>query len=186
MTRSLKSFSVAAGLQATLQNLLVDEATYVAAAQGAAYSPATALSSGTAANKADRIWTSLARALASGGNESIDLYDFGSLDIGGGAGRDAVGQLITLAEIVAILIQNNASSAGGLIIGGEGSGAAWNSGFGGSDSAVTPTIAPGGWWQLFTPADPALVVTDTTNHLLKIAATGGAVTYDIHILGRSA
>ena len=40
------------------------------------------------------------------------------------------------------------TGSGKLRLGGEGSGAAWNSGFGGSDSAVSHDIGEGGSWQL--------------------------------------
>ena len=36
--------------------------------------------------------------------EDIDLYDFGSLDVGAGAGKDALGQSVVLAEIVGFFV----------------------------------------------------------------------------------
>lgn len=186
MSESLKSFNVGASLAATLQNAIDGGAQTASVPQGSSYTPETNLATGTSANQADRVWSDAGRTLNSGSNETIDMYDLGSLDIGGGAGKDALGQAFALAEVVAILIVNRKASVGNLTIGGDGTTAAWNSAFGGSDTAVSPAIPPGGWWMLFVPSDPALVVTDVTNHLLKLAASGGNVTYDITIIGRSA
>lgn len=185
MARSLSGFSVTSTLKATLQNSLDGSAFNATAALGATLNPDTALTTGTAEDKADRIWQDTARELSSGASEDLDLYDFGSIDIGAGAGRDATGQLITLAEVVALQIYNRPTSTGSLVIGGKGTAAAWNSPFNGDDDAVL-ILPPGGFWLLFNPADPAYVVTDATNHLLQMAASGGDLTYDIYILGRSA
>lgn len=189
MTRAIANANIKAELTANLSNT-VEGATQagtkpsIQAGRGYKYS-ASDIASGTLANQADRIWHSISRALTSGSSETIDVYDLGSLDIGAGAGRDGLGQLWTVAEIVGILIRSATTSAGNLIIGGEGSGAAWNSLWNGSDTAQL-LLPPGGLFLMASPADPAWAVTDVTNHLLKLAASGGAVTYDITLLGRSA
>jgi len=44
----------------------------------------------------------------------------------------------------------------------------------------------GGLFLLAAPDDPAYAVADTSNHLLRVNASGGNITYDIAILGRNA
>lgn len=186
MARSLSGFSLLARLQATLANGLDGGAQSASAIQGVDFSPAVALTSGTGDDAADRIWSDTGRAITSGANDDIDVYDLGSIDIGAGAGRDAVGQTVTLAEVVAFLIVNKSTSTGTITVGGEGSTAAWNSPFGGSDTATFGPIKPGGFLFAYSPDDPAWAVADTSNHLLRIAASGGNVEVDVCILGRSA
>lgn len=140
---------------------------------------------GTTTGKADKMWSSKARSLSGASSESIDVYDLGTIDIGTGSGKDALGNSITFAEIVAVLIENNSSSTGNMTIGGEGSAAAWQTPFGASDGASVGPIPPGGFFMFGSTADPAFAVTDSSDHLLKIASSA-TLTYDIYIIGRSA
>lgn len=142
---------------------------------------------GTGTGQADRVWVSKGRTLAAAATEDIDLYDFGGHDIGKGVGLDAQGLSLALAEIAFISIRVTAASAGGkLRIGGKNTGAAWNSGFGGSDSATSHDVGVGGRWELLAWNDGDLPVADTTNHLLKLLGVTATVTFDVVILGRSA
>lgn len=186
MARSVSNFQVFAQLIATLNNTLDGDAQTAGVVQGFQFRPDPSLTSGTTADKADFVWSDTGRTITSAGSESIDLYDLGSIDIGGGAGKDGLGQAVTLAEIVAIIVVNTSASAGNLIIGGEASAAAWNSPFNGSDTATAGPFPPDSFWYLYSSADPAFAVADTSNHLLKLAASGGDVTYDIAVLGRTA
>lgn len=139
---------------------------------------------GTTANKCDRILVSEGRALAVG-SETVDLYDLASLNIGAGAGLDGLGQAWVAAEIVGIIVRNN-DADGTLYVGGEGTTAAFNSMFGGSDDGKV-TVPPGGMFMLVAPGDPAFAVADSSNHLLKIeAVTADVASYDLYILARSA
>lgn len=144
----------------------------------------TTFTDGTTANKADRLWGSKGRALTGTTPEDIDVYDFGSIDIGAGAGLDPHGQAITLAEITALMVINNTSSTGTLAIGGKGTGAAWNSWIQADDDAAV-TLKPGGVFLITSPTDPGFAVADTSNHLLTMTPTDD-LTYDIYIVGRSA
>jgi hypothetical protein len=182
-TRSISSPRLQISFTSVLENLLSDGSTDVEVTQN--ISTNTTLTSGTTSGKADRIWISKGRTLASGASETIDVYDLGSIDIGAGAGKDALGQSWALAEAVGLIVLSASTSVGTLAIGGEGSTATWASIFGASDTAYT-TIGPGGALVLYRPDDPAYAVADATNHLLKMAASGGAVTYSIAIIGRSA
>ena len=186
MAVTLSSIAPKAVFSAILNNAIDGSARPAATRKhGKTYKPNTTLANGAGANQADRVWEDTARDLTSGNSENIDLYDFGTLDIGAGAGLDALGQSLALAEIVEILVYNSHDSDGDLVIGAEGSGAAWSA-YNGSDSVQITTLSPGAWWHHFDPTDGALPVADSTNHLLKMAASGGDVEYNIHILGRSA
>lgn len=139
---------------------------------------------GTSANNADKLWASKSRSLSGSTSEDIDLYDLGSIDIGAGAGNDPLGQSVTLAEVVAVVVFNDSSSTGTLTIGGKGTTAAWNSAFNSDDDAAC-TVKPGGFFAIGSPTDPAYAVADTSNHLLTMASSDD-LTYDIYVLGRSA
>lgn len=71
---------------------------------------------------------------------------------------------------------------------GNGTAAAFNSLFNGDDSSALGPIGTGGWFLVFNPVDPAFVVTDASNHLLRLEEAGGVsgVTYEIALIGRSA
>lgn len=136
---------------------------------------------GVAANQIDRIWSDKGRTLSGATSENIDVFDFGTIDIGAGAGLDALGQALALAEIVAILIENQSGSTGTLTVGAEGSAAEWESLLGDGSTII---LKPGEVFFARATADPAWAVADTTNHLLKLASSAN-LTYNIHIFGRS-
>lgn len=185
MPRSLSTISAQAILRATVLNTADGTVLTASAAHGAGQA-VTFTASGTGAGQADRFWQSTGRTLTSGGSEDLDVYDLASLDISGaGAGRDALGQVWTVAEIAGILVHNRATSAGDLLIGGKGTAAAWSIWLNNNDDAEL-TLKPSGIFLLASTNDPAWGVTDTSNHLLTMLASGGAVTYDIYLLGRSA
>lgn len=178
-----------AKILATLANAIDGVVSGATSSQGFTWS-SPSFSSGTGANQADRVWTDTARLLSSGTSENLDLYDLAAFDIGGGAGKDALGQAMTNAELVALLIANKTTSVGNLLIGGEGSGASFQSIFHvsgtASDTAGFGPLKPGGCFFICCPPDPAWTITDAANHLLKIAASGGDVSYDVAFLARSA
>lgn len=183
MARSLANIKLVCRLLADIKNT-IDGSDISAPAMGRDFKPT--LSSGTTADKADRFWYDSGRTITSASSEDIDVYDLGSIDLGAGAGKDALGQTWTVAEIVALIVVNETASAGSLLVGGKSATTAWNSPFGGSDDDAFIELKPGGSLILFAPSDPAYAVADTTNHLLKMAASGGNVTYAIGLLGRSA
>ena len=152
-------------------------------------SPSLVFTSGTEANQADRMWAQKGRTITSGGPENLDVYDFGSVDIGAGAGLDGLGQSLTLAEIAAILIFNRSTSGGNLLVGGIAAVTAWISMFVSQTSSEDDeilVIKPVGLIGFGAPTDPAYAVADTSNHLLKLDSSAGTCTFDIFILGRSA
>lgn len=183
MAETLDAIRVQANLTATVSNSLDGGNATASAGQG--FSVSNTFANGTAANQADKIWSDNGRTITSGSSENLDLYDLAAFDIGAGAGKDALGQAWTAAEVVGLLIENDSTSAGNLVVGGEGSGAAWNSLFNGSDTAKIE-IFPGGFFMVTCPPATAYAVADSTNHLLKLAASGGNVTYCVTVLARSA
>lgn len=136
---------------------------------------------GTDAYEADRAWSYVVD-VADGVTQQIDVYDFASLDIGGGAGNDSLGQSLVLAEIVGITIHNRGpgwleiddSITGGFSQFGQLTGA--------------KAIKQGGWRAMFDPQDPAIDVTDSSDHLIDLTARSGYgnLTCEVHLLGRSA
>ena len=136
---------------------------------------------GVSADQARRSWED-ERTLGTGANETIDLFDFGTLDIGGGAGLDSLGQALALTGIKCLLIQNKSTSVGNLIVGGDGTTAAWNSLFNGSDTAEL-LLPPDSAVMVTVPTAAGMAVADTTNHLLKMTDSGGGCTYSVHLIG---
>jgi hypothetical protein len=106
------------------------------------------LTDGTTSNKADKVWFDETRSLSGTTPEDIDLYDFGSIDIGGGAGKDPLGGTLALAEIVALLVTNDSTSTGNIYVGGKNASSAFNSFLAvagvADDTAQVGPIKPGG------------------------------------------
>ncbi len=136
------------------------------------------LTDGTTANKADLLYVGN-RTVASATNDDIDLA--GSLS-------DFFGATITFAEIVAVLVINQAADGTAnttdLTIGNVTNGF---EGFLSSSGTVGP-IGPGGVFFISTPDAGGLgTVTASTADLLRVANSSGAsATYQICVLGRSA
>jgi len=186
MATSLTNFNVLARLTCELSESF-DDSHVLADTTGAGLvlEPATLLSNGTTANKADRLVQDRDRELGSGNTRDLDMYSIGNMEPRG-TGLDLLGNTVTLAEVVTVLIYNHpGDSAGNLLVGGKGDSTAWNSPFNGDDDAVMVAV-PGGWLMLHAPTDPAYAVADGSNHILQLEASGGDVTYDIAVLGRSA
>lgn len=189
MARSIDGVTIKAILEGIL-NATADGSVLVPSSSfGSTFTPSTKITSGTGAYMANRAWQSSGRVLAGSATEDIDLYDLGALDIGMGAGKDMLGQALALTDIVAMLITVDPLSVGSLLVGGKAAATAWNSFFHSAgtpdDSAGIGPIPPGGAIFLFAPTAPALAVADTSNHLLKMAATAaGQVIYSVALLGR--
>jgi hypothetical protein len=143
------------------------------------------LTNGTADDQADRVWGAVGRSVVAGAAVTLDIHDFAGEDIGGGDGNDAFGQDITLAEVCGLLAINTTVTGGGnLLVGGDGTTAAWNSPFNGDDDALV-VVPPGGAFVVQSRYDgEGFAVTDTSNHLLKLASSAGTVTYTLVVIGR--
>lgn len=158
MARTISSPQIRAVLSATLNNSIDGGAQGATCAQGKTFTPATTLSNGTGANQADTVWGDSGRALSSAATENIDVFDLGSINIDGGAGKDSLGQAVANVEIVGILIHHE-SGTGTLLVGGEGSAATWNSLFNSDDDAKA-VVKPGGF-MMFSPPEIQLMPSPT-------------------------
>lgn len=183
MAETLSNISVVAQFFANLNNSIDGGNVTPSPRHGWASKPA--FTTGTSSGNADKVWQDKARTLSSAGTIDIDVYDLGSLDIGAGAGLSALGQAFANAEIALLFIENLSSSAGNLLVGGNGTTAAWNSLFNSDDDAQL-VLPPDSGVLLWCRNDPAWAVADTSNHLLRLTASGGDCDYDIGFLGRSA
>ena len=173
-TRSLVA-TFRASLSMTPANLLSDGTKSADVVIGDTYT--LDITDGTGSSQADRGWSEYNRALASGANEDLDVFDLGARDIGAGAGLDSLGQAWQIAEISTIMIRNQ--GPGNLTIDGTISN-------GWSDIGAPAALAPGGILVLHNPIDGSMPVVDSTKHLINFAAAGGICTYDVHIAARSA
>ena len=140
------------------------------------------LESGTDADQADRLLIAKGQSLT--GTDTLDLYDLGTLNVGGGAGKDTLGQTCRFSEIVMVVFVSASTSTGDLLIGGSGASNAWNSLFNGDDDAKT-VLKPDGMIAWKAPGASAYGVTNTNNHVLQLEASGGSVDYDVYVIGRS-
>jgi hypothetical protein len=183
MSLSLASIQFKAALAAIINNTIDNAAAGSSVSLGISQGPPVALTNGTGANQANRFWQSTGRTLTGGTNEDLNLYSFAGLDIGAGAGNGPLGGALAQTEIVGLLIVNESGSVGNLNIGGQGTANAWTSWISSNAATVGP-FKPGSCFEMFVPLQPALVVGAANNNLLRIAAAGGNVLYDIYILGR--
>jgi hypothetical protein len=184
MATQLESIELAVTLRARMQNALADDHVLAEIDDvGFKWSPATPVTSGTAANQADRILYKADEEITSGNDLVLNMHDGTSWD-GQGTNLDLLGETLDMPEIVALFVENDPSSAGNLVIGGEGTANAWL-GFLGANSH-TITLKPGGVFFIFCPPNPAMAVGGADNQLLQFAASGGNVTFRAAALGRSA
>jgi hypothetical protein len=137
---------------------------------------AQTIANGTGANQGNRIFHDT-RTLAGTTSESLSMFDFGGL-------VDPVGQTYALSRVIMLIIQNKNLTAGNkLLVGGEGSGAAWNSPFNNVDTDKL-VVEPGGIIVLYAGSAAGYAVANTTNHLLKIDnGNVAAVDYNIVVIG---
>ena len=141
------------------------------------------MTNGVSASQANRAWQSTNRAIASGAQEIIDVYQFAGIDIGGGDGNDGLGQALLLEEIVGIAIINeNAVDAAGRLEVFPAASEGWA-------PIGTHTVATGG----SLGGQGVLMKIDYTetgfdvsasSHRITFRASGGDVTYSIYIFGR--
>lgn len=191
MTRSLEGIQLRLSLSATNKVTL----TGGRASTGAnSFSSSPVVLSGTGISEANRVWEYSA-TLVEAATLVVDLYDFGSLDAGAGAGKDNLGQSMALDEIVAIAIMNESTSV---------------STDSDSDSDTLPCLsiepdATNGWSPIGTHTnatggalqsggvlfkmqieETAFPVVDGSSHRIKLTAVGGDIDFKILVIGRGA
>lgn len=140
------------------------------------------LQDGVEANQVSRVWADKSRSIDSGSTEDIDIYDFAGEDIGAGDGCDGLGQAIEMEEIVTFAIKH-VSGTGRLELMPTNPANYWA-------CAPALTVAnggalkAGGVFLMHQPSATGFPVTDASSHKIRLGANGGAVVYDIYILGR--
>jgi len=140
------------------------------------------LANGVSANQGNRAMRTTSNTISSGVSEDIDLYDFASVDFGAGSGKDALGQALTLEEIVTLVIKQS-SGAGRLEImpTNPTNYVTWVPSL---TAANGGALKSGGVLMMHQPATDAFDIQDGASHVLRLAANGGDVSYDLYILGR--
>lgn len=132
------------------------------------------LTPGTAANKADKVFSDT-RTLAASATENLDLA---------GVLTDPFGAALTMAKVRAVLFIAHPANTNNVNVGGAAS-----NGFLGpfADATDVVSIPPGGCFLATAPVG-GWTVTPATGDLLKVAnsSSGTGVTYDVVIIGTSA
>jgi hypothetical protein len=167
--------------QSTIRNTLDNADTAVATIAGTVLTGK--LETGVSADQANRGWRTTSESITSGATLDIDLYDFAAFDIGAGAGNDALGLALALEEIVTIIIKHR-SGAGRLEI--------MPTPLPATPVAWLPTLTvanggalkAGGVFMMHQPDTDAFDIQDGVSHILRLKANGGAVLFDMYVLGR--
>lgn len=132
------------------------------------------LTDGSGANQASRIYGD-SGTLAASASVTYDLYDFEGA-------RDVEGNTFALSKVKALAIRNNATDANSILrVGGEGSGATFNS-VNGSDTVRIADVAPGGELILAAPTAAGYQVADVSNHLLKLENLNNSASLDFDLV----
>lgn len=181
-TISLTNAKITLKMSGTLRNTLRGGEVASVACPSLNYSQT--LEDGVGASQADRSWQGITRSIASGAQETIDLSNMAGIDVGAGAGLDALGQAVSMEEIVAIVITNDnaVTTAGELeVIPADSEG--WTP-IGSHTSANGGALRGQGLLLKVQPAAIAFEV-GALSHRVTLRAVGGAITYSMYLLARS-
>lgn len=125
-----------------------------------------------------RTWT-----ISSGNSEDIDVFDFGSVDIGAGTGNDALGQSWDAEELVLFYLMQTAGDGRCEVnVSSPSNPLPW---------MPTLTVANGAalrnnaGFLFYSRASDAFPVTDASAHTVRLTANGGDVTVDLILFGRN-
>ncbi|MBK3563221.1 MULTISPECIES: hypothetical protein [unclassified Streptomyces] len=139
-------------------------------------SRSVSLTTGTAAGKADKVFSDR-RTLAASANEDLDLA---------GVLLDAFGAAITFVRVKGLFIAAAPGNTNNVVVGASASNQ-WATLL---NTTGTVTLRPGAACGFLAGATDATAyaVTASTGDLLRVAnsGAGSTVTYDIHIVGASA
>ena len=115
------------------------------------------------------------QVLSDTSNLDIDLYDLGTWDIGSGAGRDTLAQAHTNSLIYMLYVKNDSDSTGNLVFDTSQTGG-WTSWMPSGTHTLEPGASLCGVWP------SGIAVADTSNHILRLTAASGDVTFDLQML----
>lgn len=181
-TRSLVSPKITVTMSATMKNTLDDGSYGQASVPALKWGPA--MTSGAGDDQANRGWQA-AGTIEDGDIYILDLYAMSGIDVGAGAGLDALGQACDFENIVAIAVcnDNDPSDAGVLEV------------FPSADEGWSPigihTVATFGELKgdgiLFKAqlAEGGFNVIDNDRHRVTLRATGGSVAWSVYLLARN-
>lgn len=179
MTRSADT-QISLDFSSTIKNTLDDG--HIASLKVGQRILQSRLTNGIGARQTNRAWEEQGITITSGNTLDLDLYDYAGRDIGAGAGRDALGQVLTIEEIVCLVIHKTAG-AGSLEIMPTvpTNGVTW---------IPAQTVANGGALKtngirmFYQEDEDAFDIEDASSHMLRLGANGGAVTFSIFVAGR--
>lgn len=182
MAESITNPKISIQVGGVMANTLDDASAGSLAHPAANISPT--LENGVGAGQCNRAWQTKAITIAQNAQQTISLYDFPGLDIGAGAGRDALGQLLAFEEIVCIVITNdNVVGAAGILEVLPANSEGWT-------PIGTHTVATGGALRgqggivKFQTAEAGFDIDSNTNHRITLRAVSGPVTYSMFLLAR--
>ena len=179
MPVTLSSITTKFQMSVTVKNTLGNSGRSAVAPIGFTIQPA--LTDGIEANQANQA-NEVSGTLASAGTLVIDLYDWAGIDAGAGAGKDPVGQALTMEEIVLIAISNESAVGGGNLSVAPDATNGW-AGIGTHTGAGI--LKPGAFLIKGNPNDSAFDVVDASSHRIILTASGGAVNYRVLVVGRN-
>jgi hypothetical protein len=181
-TISIANASIQAKITGKLKNTLTDGSSFAESVVGGTifnWSPTT----GVSANNANRFWARTGVEITSGATVDIDLYDFAGIDIGGGAGKDALGQAMALEEIcVFAIVQTAGPGRLEIMPANPANHAPWMPVL---TVALGNALKSGGLLMLAQKDEDAFDVEDGSAHMIRLGANGGAVTYAMYVVGRT-
>jgi hypothetical protein len=156
-------------LAATLENDL----SVVTASAPISLNKSLPFTNGTAINQADRLY-SARHSIASGTPLALDLA--GTLE-------NPLGETVTFAKVLGIIVVNNSTTAAEILTVGAGSNpiSTWV-----AASGDGVQVGPNGFMANVNPSLAGFAVTGGTADILTITSASGTISTDIYILGRSA
>lgn len=147
----------------------------VVATAALAVSQSYGMTTGTGAGQADKVYAAT-RTITASSNDDLDLN---------GVLVDALGALVPLLRVKALIVRAAAANVNNLIMGGGASNPV-STILAGTTPSIT--IRPGGSLVLVAPDAVAYAVTPATADILRFTngGAGSSVTYDVIIIGASA
>jgi hypothetical protein len=183
MSEQISSVKLQIKMTGSLTNTLTDGSAATVSCPNANYSDS--ITNGLGSGSADRSWQKVNGSIAEHGEQIVfDLEDMEGIDIGAGAGLDALGQAVDWENIVALIVVNeNAAGAAGLLEVLPADDEGWTP-VGSHTQAVGGALKPQGILCKYQPEEGGLDIS-ATSHRLTLRAYGGAVTFSIYILART-
>lgn len=145
----------------------------------------SSLANGIGAGQVNRAWKETSITITSGATLDIDLYGFVGRDIGSGLGRDGLGQLMSISQIVFLAIKQTAGPGQLEIMPTAPTNSVKWVPAGLATVANGGALRPGGTRVWYRDDADAFDVSNASNHLLRLGASGGAVTFDLLVAARN-